>query len=1792
MAEQTAHEYTLPIVSNMAGKGVVTSTDVDYDPNNLDTSNLKEKSVGAALKQAEDDISNIKTALENTSTLKSVTYSELVSLRDENNLIPGSKYRITDYATTTTQVNTRSALWNFDVIVEATSENTLSEDAKVIKCFNATSSYFDNNDLNAWEIKYCLHNDTSRFAWADAENGKGVIYYMKDEYGNECPYDFKNIQFNISSYQYHPDYEYAYTFTDYDGNDLSLSANTRNNIIKKMTTSGSGLQSLNATVFVCSAIHNNSFEENSSNNLFWVSSYYYNNIGRAFQNNLIAAPTDSDRAPIHNNTIGSLFKSNKIASVFNRNNIGNTISKCNFNSSFEFNRMGDNCDNLNFDYPVNHCKFGSYMKYCVFHSPSQYPPIVNEMKWCTFEGGIDGMQYLSCCQNVTFQQGLHPEASNFEPSNIVLEDGRKFNEALIQAHTDHLYVYRVGDKFGIKKMSSPYIDLGSFDSEADGCSKAASPEIVGNPNINNITFSVNGTDNKVVTIEQYSDGYAGAGQYWVTQYLNSNGKKYSRKILYYITDGVVGITNVQSWVKIIDTDVVVDGPNSRASSRLYSNGEQVVVKSDLDSYAEISSVLNSTLPQQPNDNAVLYGYIGTLKNIGLSSENDIEIKSIKFQIRNNREPQTHPEVYIRLLKKTDRDWAIIAQSNTSKTMGAAGTYMTFDDLYNVSGEKLRNTDIIAITFVQHKDDDRLACTQVEVRTIPVSGGISNGLSYNTTSGVSYSPAFELGYIELQNVNVSAENISFDNSKIQINSSTVQNAITELRGYVGDNSQNIQKITYQELLDLKIKDSLIPGKKYRIVDYDTTVDPGHSSTITIVQNEYKGDTESNRFDVIVEAINSHDLSENAQVSHCHTSLYNDTNSAIYGVIDHVNRSVWNSSSWITNENDVVRRVPDVLKNKYKGQSIRVGILTRTIDPNTNFRIQAKPHVETQSHDKILHIIGMDFVDQTSGEIYSADYGEIEVFSDTPVTFAHLLQPNITQTTTVVYRIFVLDDPEIEETAGDAQISLETYVPYFRYNELYSWKIKYCLHNDTSRFAWADAENGKGVIYYMKDENGNEAPYDFKNILFNGYYTFHSDSLDEDMSLYGNMCSNNSIKELIDENGVMQLPGNVLISVNDNDVFRDNIFNSGVRNCMLVTATSSLVKFNIVNYEFINGVADKTYIVNSALNSSAPYWDKKYISTMSGDTPGSAARYGVTSLLSSLVSINSSLNNKQATLKSGINIKTINGESLLGAGDISWLSKNIIVNSNFDKGSNIEDNTPWSYKPEGTGGSICSIVNNSSLTGKENINAIEFKGSTISQNVKVKPGKTYTLSFGYVVGDHNNGYFDYGHKLDNMVTITSSTNMTGNSSGYELNATSFAYLKATVVIKVNESDSEFIELPISFTNTSGSSALVVSEIQLEEGEVSTNYKRREDGLASIKDLDEKQDVFIIGSGLGWSLDSTYGTTLELNIGSGLTCNSDKALIVNIGSGLAWNADGKIYANGEVSIGTATTAKVENPKLGGIIVGTGFKYDSYYGILSLGTAHNSYEVSSDALGGIIVGTGFNYNPSSGVLNLGTASDTSLGGVVIGSGFDMDTYSGKLKLDTASNTRLGGVIIGEGITVDNGTISIPKKISINPKTTGKYSFPSSADLTNSLDLSSNYIIANTDGFTDSIIYLDATILNNYSKTNRYEECKILWDDTNGVNLEIGTQGIYNFIMNDSRLSSHVLTVPNDMVDNNIYIPEAITKTNTAGSKIEITIRSYGQESKSSKTYNNYPEYGSNDYIVGTGGLSHKHYITWQKVS
>lgn len=93
-----------------------------------------------------------------------ITWNDLVNLRNNNELIPGQYYRITDYTCTTNQGGTKSAGHVFDIIVRADSGNKLNEEASAIQ--HTGDAYFANSDLNAWKIWYCLDNDTDRFAWA------------------------------------------------------------------------------------------------------------------------------------------------------------------------------------------------------------------------------------------------------------------------------------------------------------------------------------------------------------------------------------------------------------------------------------------------------------------------------------------------------------------------------------------------------------------------------------------------------------------------------------------------------------------------------------------------------------------------------------------------------------------------------------------------------------------------------------------------------------------------------------------------------------------------------------------------------------------------------------------------------------------------------------------------------------------------------------------------------------------------------------------------------------------------------------------------------------------------------------------------------------------------------------------------------------------------------------------------------------------------------------------------------------------------------------------------------------------------------------------------------------------------------------------------------------------------------------------------------------------------------------------------------------------------------------------
>lgn len=158
-------------------------------------------------------------------TIKRITkikYSELVNLRNNGRLIPGMWYELLDYIPTTTQNNTDVTDHVFDILLLATSNNTLSEEARACRSYKYTEDndyYPSDTKFEAWKIWYCLDNDTSRFFWADKESGKGVIYRMIDEFGNDCPYDFKNIRFKFNGI-------YVYTFNSYYDESIDVSVYT------------------------------------------------------------------------------------------------------------------------------------------------------------------------------------------------------------------------------------------------------------------------------------------------------------------------------------------------------------------------------------------------------------------------------------------------------------------------------------------------------------------------------------------------------------------------------------------------------------------------------------------------------------------------------------------------------------------------------------------------------------------------------------------------------------------------------------------------------------------------------------------------------------------------------------------------------------------------------------------------------------------------------------------------------------------------------------------------------------------------------------------------------------------------------------------------------------------------------------------------------------------------------------------------------------------------------------------------------------------------------------------------------------------------------------------------------------------------------------------------------------------------------------------------------------------------------------------------------------------------------
>lgn len=150
----------------------------------------------------------------NTELMDNVTAIDLYRYATARQLKPGMKYRITNYSpdvNTNYSVTINNVEYNigantgddvkFDIIVTASSTSTLFDDVELVAKAGVTPTF----DYTKYEAKYDLFgNRTSPDPKYDyIGQDEGVIYYMKDQYGNEASYDFENIYYTNSGNEFH-----------------------------------------------------------------------------------------------------------------------------------------------------------------------------------------------------------------------------------------------------------------------------------------------------------------------------------------------------------------------------------------------------------------------------------------------------------------------------------------------------------------------------------------------------------------------------------------------------------------------------------------------------------------------------------------------------------------------------------------------------------------------------------------------------------------------------------------------------------------------------------------------------------------------------------------------------------------------------------------------------------------------------------------------------------------------------------------------------------------------------------------------------------------------------------------------------------------------------------------------------------------------------------------------------------------------------------------------------------------------------------------------------------------------------------------------------------------------------------------------------------------------------------------------------------------------------------------------------------------------------------------------------
>lgn len=376
---------------------------------------------------------------------------------------------------------------------------------------------------------------------------------------------------------------------------------------------------------------------------------------------------------------------------------------------------------------------------------------------------------------------------------------------------------------------------------------------------------------------------------------------------------------------------------------------------------------------------------------------------------------------------------------------------------------------------------------------------------------------------------------------------------------GKNLVEVINVTYDELIEMRNNGKLISSSKYRIIDYETIV---NQSGVT---------SAGHVFDIIVDALSNDVLSEDAIACPSERSYTISTTSQEIYTANHV------SNDWIKITEDSDIEVPEGIQNLQDGGFDYVYYKQCDL---TCKKGSLSILVQWTGGSWALHPIGFELI--KNGEIVSQDY---HIASTGNSNNRNTFQLNVPTNGiyTIRYYIDAGSESVPDQINSNCKVVFNEYpaISYFQNNQLSVWDIKYSLDNNTNRFAWAN-NSGKGVIYYMKDEYGNEATYDFKNVLYNGFYTFNYniDGTNYDGSVkYGHKCFGNKLcSDLTDEVGTNKpgLPKIIFKNRYQDSVCKFNNFSSNSWNIVFGNnCSSNIFKGKAENLSFADDCILNTF-----------------------------------------------------------------------------------------------------------------------------------------------------------------------------------------------------------------------------------------------------------------------------------------------------------------------------------------------------------------------------------------------------------------------------------------------------------------------------------------------------------------------------------------------------------------------------------------------------------------------------------------